>query len=292
MQKWWLMLLTVLMCSACQQIDFDEFLTPEDEGEGFATSFVMGLVSQEDFALSKGTRTARPVGEVASIINLAIFDGETKIKSVNQKVGEEDFGKITVNLPEGEYRVVAVAHNGSGNATITSPEKIAFPNNKTTDTFVYYDEITVSGKSEHDACMTRVVAMFRMVMLTDIPEEVKQLKFYYTGGSSTLDAVAGEGCVNSRQTEIREVADHKAGQVFEVYTFPHDVDGWLKMTITALGANDEVLHERTIEDVPVTVQKITVYSCDFFSGWKDSQSSDGQSFPLYADDTWRGELQI
>lgn len=47
--------------------------------------------------------------------------------------------------------------------------------------------------------------MFRLVIKDEIPEQAKKIKFYYTGGSSTLNAKTGYGCVNSKQTEILDL---------------------------------------------------------------------------------------
>ena len=74
----------------------------------------------------------------------------------------------------------------------------------------------------YDLTLTRAVAMFRMVLTDEeIPSTVTKFKFYYTGGSSTFSPSAGYGCVNSKQTEIRPVADDGT---YEIFTLPHTVE--------------------------------------------------------------------
>lgn len=275
-------LLLCLLLSSCEKVDLSEYLGNSEEGNPVV--FNMGIFSQSDFE----TRSAKKISEMASVINFAIFKDGEKMKTISQKRADADFGKISVSLPDGDYQIVAVAHSGAGNATITSPEKIAFPNNKVTDTFSLYKNITVNGAKEYDVQLTRVVAMFRLQIDQEIPAEVAQLKFYYTGGSSTLDATTGFGCVNSRQTEIRDVTNHAAGQTFEVFTFPHDTDGILDMTITALDAAGNTCQEKELPMVFVTVNKITTYFGNFFL----DGSSNASSFILYGDDEWGGEERI
>ena len=182
---------------------------------------------------------------------------------------------IDAKLAVGEYFIVVVAHNGDANCTISSPTTIKFNNNLVTDTFVACDTINVTG-NEQTATITlnRCVAMIRLLLDKALATDVGKIKFYYTGGSSTLDATTGYGCVDSRQTVVVNVpqkAYETDGYAFECYTFPHAESGVLKMTISALTANDEVIAEQIIEGLPVKVNQITQFSCDILNS---EQSAD------------------
>ena len=192
--------------------------------------------TQEPFNTSHVRQSPVRIEEACSRISFAIFEGSTKVKSINQTKGSTDFGTLSLTLPKGNYRLVAIAHNGTGAATISSPDKISFPNNKCTDTFYICQDFSVSDNSEYDITMKRATAMFCFIIEDSIPKQVDKMKFYYTGGSSTLDATTGFGCVNSKQTEYREINDEmgRKGMEFNVFTFPHAIEDTLKMTITAL----------------------------------------------------------
>ncbi|MBQ4029312.1 MAG: FimB/Mfa2 family fimbrial subunit, partial [Prevotella sp.] len=186
---------------------------------------------------------------------------------------------------KGNYRLVAIAHNGTGAATISSPEKITFPNNKCTDTFYICEDFSVSDNSEFDLTLKRAVAMFRFVVEDAFPENIHQMKFYYTGGSSTFDATTGYGCVNSKQTEYREINDEMGNneKQFDLFTFPHAEEDTLKMTITALSSTDVTIKERNFTSIPVKKNYITQYSGTFF----DSTSSEGDlNIHFQVDTTW------
>ena len=235
------------------------------------------------------TSNIRPVpvriDEACSRLSFAIYDGSTKVKSVNQTKGSNDFGTLSLVLPKGNYRLVAIAHNGTGAATISSPDKITFPNNKCTDTFYICEDFSVSDNSEFDITLKRAVAMFRFVIEDTFPENIHQMKFYYTGGSSTFDATTGYGCVNSKQTEYREISDEMGNneQQFDLFTFPHAEEDTLKMTITALSATDVTIKERNFASIPVKKNYITQYSGTFF----DSTSSEGDlNIHFQVDTTW------
>ena len=203
------------------------------------------------------TRSATDITNLCSRLNIAIFDAEgTKVKTVAQKEGDASYGTVALSLAAGTYRLVVIAHSCDGSATITSTEKVTFPNNKVTDTFFYYGTLVVTDALQsYDLTLTRAVAMFRLVLTDEsIPNNVAKLKFYYLGGSSTFSPKDGYGCVNSKQTEIRPVpADFVSGTAFEVYTLPHtEEDVLTKLTVTALDANDNIIKERVFENIPIT----------------------------------------
>ena len=206
------------------------------------------------------------------------------MKTVAQKEGDASYGAVALSLAAGTYRLVVIAHNGEGSATITSEEKVTFPNNKVTDTFYYYGDLVVtSEKQSYDLTLTRAVAMFRLVLTDeDIPATVAKMKFYYLGGSSTFSPKDGYGCVNSKQTEIRPMADDG---IYEIYTLPHTEDDVLtKLTVTALDANDNIIKETVFENIPVTRNQVTRYTGSFF-GNSGGKTGSGD-FRMTADPDW------
>jgi len=285
--KFLILFLTCALLCSCEKMslkpDDDEPAKTED-----GSTIVLNLSQFEQIPFEDDyvvTRASTAISDLCSIINVAVFNGDEKVKTVTQKSDDADFGKISVSLTDGTYRIVIIAHNGSGSATITSPEKVTFANNKLTDTFSYCGDITVSGSGQYDITMKRVVAMFRLIINDNMPENVAQMKFYYTGGSSTLNPLTGYGCVNSRQTETRTVDASMTGKAsqFEVFTFPHAESDEIKMTITALTSASAEVCEREFEKVPVKRNTITQYKGDFFNS---SASASGSSFSLTTGDSW------
>lgn len=228
------------------------------------------------------------IKEVATRLDFAVFDSEgTRVKSIGQEISEESFGTVSVRLAEGTYTMVAIAHNGEKAAKLTTPSKVTFEydGNKVTDTFVYYQSITVESDKSYDMNMKRCVAMVRFVFTDNAPADVVSFSFYYTGGSSALDATTGKGCVNSRQRETRNrVAANSEGEsVYEIYTFPKADSENLKLTVSALNESGETVYEKVLEEVPVAVNEITQYTGAFFS---NSSSLYDSNNTFYTNDTW------
>ena len=282
-----LMLLALCLLTSCEQpylVDSH----PESESESDADPNVILRVQGFDVVPFEGvdTRADERVEDVCSRLNFVVYIGETKVKSIAQKRGDSDFGTVALALPEGDYTYAVIAHSSEGSATVTSLDKISFKNNRVTDTFSYCDELTVGEENvTEDISLRRTTAMFRLKLSEPLPEQVTQLKFYYTGGSSTLSALTGYGSVKSKQTVVLDVQPGQ--QVFEVYTIPWAEEGVLKMTISAMDAAGNVLQERIFTDVPVHRNRITACTCTFSTG---TQESPGEgNFQFHLDSEWEGE---
>ena len=275
-----ILLALMAMLTACEK----PLLGEDEVGDSATEANVILRFTQ--FEQEAFTRAATDITSLCSRLNIAIFNSEgTKVKTVAQKEGDSDYGTVALSLAEGTYQLVVIAHNCEGSATITSSEKVTFPNNKVTDTFYYYGDLVVTSETQnYDLTLTRAVAMFRLVLMDeDIPSAVAKFKFYYTGGSSTFSPKDGYGCVNSKQTEIRTVA---ADGVYEIYTLPHtEEDVLTKLTVTALDANDNTINERIFENVPVVRNQVTRYTGSFFGSGGGGQTGSG-SFRMTADPDW------
>lgn len=275
----------LLSIASCEKAVFDDQQPERTDGKVHVEFRVTQFEELPFAVVDSGTRSVVDISQVCSRINLTLFIDGTKVKAVNQTVDDDGFGRINLDLTEGDYQVVVIAHSGTGSATITSPDEIKFPDNKVTDTFYYYAQLSVREDMTVDMLLKRAVAKFRLVTTDAVPSGIQQLKFYYTGGSSTFDAVKGFGCKESRQTEYRSITADMVGKPaqFEVYTFPHVQEDKLKMTVSVLDASGDAVSERVFEDVPVKLNQITQYTGTFF---QESNSTGAATFTLKVDDQW------
>ena len=279
--KWLGIGMMAALVVACEKPVLDTAPTPPDGGE--ANVVLHFCQYEQDFK----TRAMTDITEICSRLNIAIFDGDgTKVKTFAQKRDDAEFGTVAMSLAAATYRLVVIAHNCDGSATISSEEKVTFPNNKVTDTFYYYGDLVVTAeKQSYDLTLTRAVAMFRLVLTDEeVPGNVAKMKFYYLGGSSTFSPASGVGCVNSKQTEYRAVA---AAGVYEIYTMPHtEEDVLTKLTVTALDTNDNIIKERLFENVPVVRNQVTRYTGSFFGSGGGGGGTGSGDFRMTADPEW------
>ena len=289
--------LAVLLAGCEKPIMDDAYDVDEDDANVVLRVATYGQGAFDAPALGgiRSRRAAEALTDQCSRLSVAIFrqDG-TKVKNVNQTSSDGGFGTVAVSLAEGTYKVVAVAHNSTeGNATISSTEKVTFANNKMSDTFACCASLTVEGEEpiDQELLLQRVVAMMRLTVTGVIPDEVARFKFYYTGGSSTLNPSTGYGCVQSKQTEYRAtVLDGSAVKVYELYTAPHELNDVLKLVITAQDGDNQTLNEWTMEDIPVTRNKITTWSGALFGNDDTGGSTGSGGIGITLDTTWDGTV--
>lgn len=297
-----LLLMLVATLTSCEKFALDDSGTNSHDAN--ANVIIHASVAKNN---STGTRSeeedeeieGKPLEDYCSRLSIAIFDGEEKVKTLNLTAEKDGYDDIGINLDAGKYRMVAIGHNGSGNCTISSPEKVKFYKNKMTDTFFYYGTFNVIDGEDTDdyILLNRAVAQFK-VHITDatIPAEAHSIKFYYTGGSSTLDAVTGYGCVQSRQTESFKLQEGKRD--YSVYTFPREENKGLKMTINILDADAQSIKEYSKEGVPVKRNNITQTNISIKDHTisdpdqkEDSDSGKGNlGFTVNPD--WEGEIVV
>lgn len=171
---------------------------------------------------------------------------------------------------------------------MTDPTCIKFTNAQGySDTFLYCSNITIGKESvDEQVSLDRIVALCRFVINDDYPADVTRMRFYYTGGSGAFDATTGLGCVKSKQDLKFDVTSGQ--KQFDLYTFLHDTEGIIHLTVTAYDENDNILNEREF-DVPMEQNHITWLSGDYFSG---SGSSATTFTGITVNTDWAGETHL
>ncbi len=211
----------------------------------------------------------RSDGDFWTHLCFVVYKDGKKVKAVNQTSGTDGFGLASIALAQGTYQVLVVAHSSINNPSVATPEKVQFTNaDGYTDTFYYYDDITVTTEPQtHYVELVRATAMLRFIINDDMPQNVKSLKFYYTGGSGALNAKTGMGCVDSKQTvnvEVNPTAG--APYTFELYTITKEAAGTLNLTVTAYDGSGATVAEKLIKGIKIERNKITELSGELFNG--------------------------
>lgn len=228
---------------------------------------------------------------MGSQLSFGIFQIDQKMKVVHQNRAMNGFGRLSIDLAPGTYRLAVIAHHGDTNCTISSPEKITFPGNKTTDTFYYYGTIEVEQDPLHEEiALSRATGMLTLHINDSIPQTAKRIRFYFTGGSSTFDATTGYGCVNSRQTQVLDMRSDLHD--YSIYTFPHEDGKKLKVNITILDAEAKSIADLTLTDVEIKRNQVTRYSGNLFDGKQGDISKDEEGGTQFVfQDRWEGEIK-
>ena len=263
------------------------------DGESSGTTAVAVVLEVTTMNTDYPTRAVSGIAAHASKLNVQLFDedGQKGFSSVKtQTKDDDDFGQLAVELADGVYTVVAVAHSSARSATIKSPEVVQFTaqdGEKLTDTFCHVSTVEVSGESHSFTLpMYRAVAMVQL-HLTDetLPDDVWYIRAEYSGGSANVNPTTLEGITKSNQSERRIKNDLRLHQFF---TFPYMAEsGTLKMTISATTSDGTVIRQRTFDAVPVKRNRITTYEGKLFGDGDWTATMTDFSFVVNAD--WEGE---
>lgn len=290
-----LCMMAVIVLASCEKAVFDDETSSDNNQKG---NLILKVQATDNLQMG----TTRSDASYWGRISFVAYQGGKKVKSVTQTRGDDGYGEVTMQLTPGTYQVLVLAHSSNGNPTLSNAEKIPFTNAiGYTDTFYAYQDITVTAETqEHAITLERVTAMLRFIINDAMPQNVKTLKFYYTGGSGALNANTGLGCVASQQT-VNVEADPAADRpyTFELYTIPREATASLSLTVTAYDGNGGVVTERTIKDIAIERNKITELSGDFFTdvnGGDGNHETGGEgdgtpastSFVIYASTEWAG----
>ena len=283
-------LLAVLMM-ACEKLALpEEGDAPQPQG-----NLTLNVFQLEQTPFGASTRAT--ASDVCTRVNFGVYDmNGTRVKQTNQKLGDEDFGTASFQLPEGTYQLVVVAHSSNGNPTMTNPEKIQFSNitekgNGTgySDTFLYNTNVTIGAEPQTlSLTLHRIVALCRFVIEDNIPTNVAKMRFQYKGGSGHFSASTGLGVTKSTQTLF---CTDRTQKQFDLYTFLHKTTGTIDLLVTAYDASDNVLYERDFKEIPMQQNQITWFSGTFFTGDKPAAS---QAFTasLAIDEKWKGDVRL
>ena len=263
------LILLLLVLSSCEK-PLMEGVSEDDSSEN---RVVLTVGEVETYINGEPTRSSLPIEQVCSRLCFAVYQGGTRVKYDNQKVGDADFGTCTMSLEAGHYQLLILGHSGNANPSTTKPEQIKFTNLTAsggtgyTDTFYYYGDLEVtSGMPECTYTLERATAMFRLVVKDAKPSDVKRFYFYYTGGSGQLDVTTGYGNANSQQKVYFDLDSYSSGQPlqFELYTFPHAGDQKVTFKIEAQNADGQALYTKELK-ASMEPNFITQYSGNFFT---------------------------
>ena len=246
-----------------------EKMNVEDADDGSKANVVLRIGSVEQVPFEMARTRGRDVNGVCSRLNFLVFQNKERIRQINQASGDEDFGEAHIQLAEGRYYIVALAHSSDGNPSLTKKDdklRLGFSNSTGyTDTFFFGDSLIV--RDEDVSCsleLKRITAMVRFIPYDEIPVQAGRIRFNYTGGSGTFYVDNGWGAVDSKQNLFYNLTHNE--EKFEIYTIPHDDDDQLTVLAqTCKGQTDDIATERKIEGIPVLRNHITICRGYLFS---------------------------
>ena len=211
------------------------------------------------------TKTAVDIADLSTRLDVYIACGEDVIEFHQNKTEDDGFGTISASLNKTKsYTVYAMAHKGSGPATLEDGI-FSFTDNKITEAL--YCKVTFSPSLVTTlACsMSRIVGMFKLIMTDPLPEDLAKVRF--TVADSYL-GYGAEGTLENQGDKVSVINNPSSANdgstTFKVYCLATNESATYDITVTALDSDDEVIEEKTFEDVALQAGYMTTYRGTFF----------------------------
>lgn len=202
-----------------------------------------------------------------------------KIYAFNQLASDDNFGKMSVTVPVGTYHLVGIANkkdDGAVAATIKSKEYVSFEGNKVGDVACVYKQVEVKDQepSSSIACqLKRVVSLFRLACLDDIPKDVASVTFeikgkcsYWLNPSTASAADIKDGGISKNYNVSAYSDDSRKNKSFDFYMFLADDTETVNVTVTLWSDTEKknALKTLTFSDVTLKVNHVTTYTGKLF----------------------------
>ena len=255
----------VLSLIACEQ----GYVAPSEGGAS-------GSEGSEGSDGSNGSNVTLCVGRTPTTSQrMVLWAAGEKVETVDQDSLADDYGCYNLSLPQGSYHYIVVGYDTPLKPTISTTE-VTFRQDgslRAGNTYAASGTLEVGDTTVvQQATLGHVSARLRLMWEGTFPLEAATIKYYYTGGSSTLSPTTWKGSKQSRQTVVLPLTDHGSTEltddvIHDLYTFPHTATDTLCLRVTLLDTAGATLSEFEMADLPVATGCTTVFAGGFFDDY-------------------------
>lgn len=222
------------------------------------------------------TRASQPLSDYFQQLDIAFFSTTNPEmvyrSSQNTSTDGQTFGNISMKLPIGSYKLVAIASKGTQPVQINSITEAIFPDNKPSDNASYCDDITLKqGNNTQTIELKRVVSVFRLLPTDKRPSNFKFIEATITGNcSNVLDPSTGLANTSAAQGVKRTIDissyEPTPSSALAFYCFLGSKSEKVDVAISLKdGPEGNELKALSFKDVPLQPNYRTTYKGTLFS---------------------------
>ncbi len=278
MRKTFLFIATCMMiCASCQQSaelesseSSSEFVTTETA----PVNLTFFDVSMEDITSRAATRadeSTLKTNEYFTRLDVSFFSTDyKKTYQYHQTTDSTDFGNLTVSLPIGNYKLVAIAHKLDEAFDVSDTTSVSSPYTEDLSDVAYiFTGLTVGTSGATSVCqLERPIAAFKLTSTDLLPDTVYSVKVTlkdYCGNSfdprtSFADSPA--------EYSLIKVPTHKTNSnttALNFFMFVAQQQQYVDIHVDILDVNGVVLNEFDFDDVYIEQKKRTTYTGAMYS---------------------------
>ena len=230
-------------------------------------------MSVEDFP-TVVTRAPQTVSSYAGVkaITLAFYEGDTETYKSTQLRADNTtyttFGEFELSLPMGSYTMVVLGYGSEKEITLTGKNNATFTDDRVRETFVYTKEVNVNSTAALDlsATLSRVVAKLEIYSTDHRTANAAKMRTTFAAGGNGLNPLTGFSTTNTGFSNTVNFT----GTVNQVgasanYLFLNTDEQSMTVTIDILDADENIILQKGVNDVPLQRNRVTKLSGLLFS---------------------------
>ena len=230
-------------------------------------------MSVEDFP-GAVTRAPQSVDSYEGVkaITLAFYKGDTEVCSSTQLRADNTtyttFGQFELSLLMGSYTMVVLGYGSADAMTLTNMSNATFHNDRVRETFVYTQAVNVTSTAalNLNATLSRVVAKLEVYSTDHRTANAAKMRTTFAAGGNGLNPLTGFSTTNTGFSNTVNFT----GTVNQVgasanYLFLNTDEQSMNVTIDILDADDNIISQKGVNDVPLQRNRVTKLSGLLFS---------------------------
>lgn len=253
------------------QSKMEKFDAPSAEAKS-ARALVM--TRGDDDAGSGNANNLKSSFKRLDITILPIGQASDKAYVFHQKSSDDDFGKLNLRLPIGDYRMIAVASNAASEVEIASATLVTFPDILPTDMAYIYKELSVkSGTNSVNCAMQRSVSKLSLVSTDTITKDISKIEMVYVGKiSKSFNPTTGfcvmgeeEASTITRVWNITDTNRPKNTIMLNSFFFLASEELTIQADVKVYNSKGDVVKALHFDDVALKNNHITTYTGPLFT---------------------------
>lgn len=264
------------------------FMTGCSTDDATTNSPVTNFSEMQDVSLSFYDVSMRPIGEgmmqtraddkspafTRLDVKLLSENGSYLYRQYYSDKTPEDFGKLQIKVPVGDYQMVAIAskYTDEDSVGIASASSITFPSDKLTDMQQAVVPVTVKAGTTNNvsATLKRTISKFLISCTDVIPVAAKNVRFKVSGNCGiTLNPSTGNAeseAVYQRTILAYVPGKDRTGALYAIYFLLNSAEERdINIEVSVLDAANKVLVSKTFNHVGMKQGFITTYTGALFS---------------------------
>lgn len=274
--------LLAMMMTACHKENTNEPL-----GSAKVTVSVNDFtISQQDFP---GAKTSPASYSGVKAMTLAFFDANgdqayctTQLRADNTTY--TTFGQFELSLNLGSYTMIVLGYGSEVPMTVTSATEVSYTADRCRETFVAAQAVNVTSTNplSLSAELSRVVSKVIVRSTDNRPAGVDSVRVTFAAGGKGVNPQTGLASSNNGLSNCVAISTAVGAESSTIsYLFLNADQQSMNLTVETIKPNGTVYSTRTVADVPLQRNKITVVQGPMYS------TASGASFTLST--SWIGD---